>query len=139
MAKTLQAAIDAVLTIPGICAGEPFQSITGGEVSSETTRDRDPGAQFDGAITAPATISNVVLSVTWNETRHRPLKSKLDNGVSRVEDAVVGKIIRDKTRARVGMDTFAPCVLVRVAGPDGDTNSNEAGKLTVELAPNGLG
>jgi hypothetical protein len=138
MAKTLQANVDAVITVPGVVDGLPMQQITGGDITADTTPDRPPGARFQEKTPGVPDISDVVCTPPWDEAVHGPLKSLLDNACSYSEDCTVGKVIRDKNHNRLRMDTFAPCALIGVSGPEGNTTSNDAGTLVLTFAVNGI-
>lgn len=134
--KTLQSSVDGIATVPGV-GTIAFDTITGGAVTREAAKDRGPGEKFDQPVPGPPSVENVTASVMWNEDTHRPLKSKLDNHST--DDVSVTKFVRDPDGNRKGQDTWAPCVIVRVTGPEGNTNSgNEKARLEVEFAVGGI-
>jgi hypothetical protein len=135
--KSLEKDIDAVVTIPGVVAGLAFEQFDGGDVTADTTANRAPGAQFQTKTAGTPDISDITVTTPWIESAMGPLMSLLDNACSFAEDCTVGKVVRDKHGNRIRIDTYAPCVLTGVAGPKGNTTSNDSATLVLTLAVNG--
>lgn len=133
---TLQASIDAVVSGAGLTI--QMQTFSGGEVSAETARTRDPGARFDRGIPVPPTIGNVTVSVDWDEHAHGPMMPTLRNAVGTAAAFSVGHIRRDGAGNRAGVTTY-DALLIRCTPPSGNTNGG-ADKATLELefSPNGV-
>jgi hypothetical protein len=126
---TLQAHVDAIVTGAGLNLA--MQTFTGGEVSREVARTRDPGARFSRSVPGPGDIGNVTVGVDYDESTHGPIMPTLRQSARDDTVFAVGHIRRDSTGNRSGMTTYT-ARLVRVTPPAGDTNGG-ATKATLEL------
>lgn len=127
----LQANVDAVVTVDGQPLGG-FQTITGGEVSAESVKDRPPGAVYEDAVEAVPTVGNITVSRSWDEARDGAILSFLNAragwGVSNVS-----RIRRDRNKKQVGSTTYS-ALLVRVTPTEGNTNGGgDKGMLELEF------
>jgi hypothetical protein len=132
---TLQADIDAVLTLGGVNLGG-FQVITGGEESAEVVDDFPPGSAYADKSVGKATLGNITVNRTWREQTDRALYEQIKGKLGLT--GTCGRLVRDKARNISGQDTFT-VKLIRNKGPEGDTNAGNA-KATweMELAVTGL-
>lgn len=133
---TLQASIDAIVTGGGMSL--PMQTFSGGEVSRDVARTRDPGEKFSRPVVAPGDIGNVTTGVDYDEATHGVLLPKLRAAATDETQFSVGHIRRDGSGNRAGMTTYTG-VLVRVTPPPGDTNGGATkGTLELEFACSGV-
>jgi hypothetical protein len=136
MSPILQAAVDAIVTIPGAASGIPFQTITGGEQTSDTVKDRLPGQQFETAIPAPPSLTNLVVGRTWDEAAFGPIISKIRAAHAAGTVCAVARVRRDGRGNIVGRTTYN-AILVRVTEAEGDTTSSDKARLELEFNPTG--
>ena len=116
----LQANIDAVATVNGVPLGG-FQTITGGEVSAESVKDRPPGATFDEAVASLPSVGNITISRSWDEGRDAPLADRINQWVGWAPSSV-SRVRRDKFQNQTGMENFY-AILIRSTPPEGNTNA----------------
>lgn len=132
--KITQNRIDGLVTLPGTgLVGGEFQTFSGGEVtSSDTIRDRDVGSQFDTPVPGTATVGDITVTRTWKTDRDSSLLKQLSWNVNMAE-GTVSRVLRDLKMNRAGLDTYK-VLLTGVTGPEGDTNGNNKGMLSLTFA-----
>lgn len=126
---TLQASIDAIVTGGGLTI--TCHTFTGGEVTRDVAKSRDPGATYARPIPAPGEIGNVTTGFDYKETLHGPMLPILRAAATDETEFDIGHIRRDGAGNRSGMTTYTG-ILVRVTPPEGNTMGG-ADKATGEL------
>src|SRR5690349_5747353 len=115
--SSLQSDHNGSLTVAGKPYGM-FQTVTGGEVTADGTKDRAPsGNNIDQPLTGPQSIGNVTLSRTWDETRDAALYVHARSQVGQTNNVTAARHPLDASGNPKGTDTiWSPCVIVRVQG-----------------------
>jgi hypothetical protein len=132
---TLQSGIDAVVTVAGVPIGG-FQTITGGDVTAESVKDRPPGSRFETAVESLPSVSDITVTRSWEEGRDGPLLTFLFSQVG-TGPCNIGRLYRDIAQNVVRTDAYAG-ILVGVVAPEGDSN-NTNGKAILSLTFNAWG
>lgn len=134
--KITQNRIDGLVTMDDAnlgVTGEAFQTFSGGDVtSSDTIRDRSVGNQFDEPVPGTATVSDITVTRTWRTDRDSAIYKALLWNVNLAEGKV-SRVMRDLNMNRAGLDTYK-VLLTGVTGPEGDTNGNGKGMLSLTFA-----
>lgn len=121
----------------GSFTGEAFQTITGGEVNiSDNVRDRDVGSNSDDPLQMPSTTTDITVTRAWRTDRDEVLLKKAHAAVGRV-NGTVGKVLRDLNQNQAGLLTYK-VLLTGASGPNGDTNGNGKGMMSLTFAVYGL-
>lgn len=131
MPGMLQASVDGLATVDGTAVGN-FQTVTGGNANADTVPDRPPGQRFPSNIPAPPTVTNVVMSRTYDEARDGALVEQFGRRTGAAK-AELGKVRRDGDGNRIGL-SHTTGLLVRCDGPEGNTNDNSKATFEMEFA-----
>lgn len=126
---TLQASIDAIVSGAGLTIG--MHQITGGEITRDTAKSRDPGAKFPRAVPAPGDIGNVTTIVDYDRLRHRPMLPVLRAAATGETEFSISRIDRDGAGNASGTTTYTG-IIVRLKEPEGNTMGG-ADKATLEI------
>jgi hypothetical protein len=111
-----------------------FQTKSGGEKSSETTKDYDGGSLTPEVLAAPAEIDNVTVARSYKFSR--------DYSAQRAASAQVGRLRTtlsvtptDEDLVAIGPPrTYPDALLVRVSEPEVDASSGDAATWEMEFA-----
>lgn len=108
---------------------------SGGETSATATEVRNGGARTVEVIAGHQTISNITIERPFNPLRDLELARALKRGVGSRIDTITTQYT-DANGQTIGKPVVDfGCLLVRVAWPKYDVNSNNAGMWQLEYKP----
>lgn len=113
-----------------------FETKTGGAKDSDETKIRPGGGAGPVSLGGPVSVENVTVMRTYRRDRDQPLMGFLYSQVGKGEIKVVEQDLDDDNNAYGKPLTFKGKVK-QVSGPDADSNSNDARKLTIEASTDG--
>lgn len=112
-----------------------FSTKTGGETSGETSRDRDGGNPIADVIPGEVSVTNVVVGRAYKPERDQAVIKQLRPLVNQLNTSVTVQPL-DHSYVPVGEpEVYVGALLVRVAAPDGDSNSSETARFELEFEP----
>lgn len=120
-------------------AGFPgyFATKTGGDVEAETSEVWDGGSLKPENMSGPATTGNVIVARPYRPGIHAPILKNLAKNVGR-HRTTVSVWDTDPDLGPIGEPVvYANALLVRLARPEADAASSDAGMLELEFATEG--
>lgn len=114
-----------------------YATMSGGEVTAETTKVWDGGAARPDILAGPSETSNLVLTRPYDPERDQPLIDRLQKLVGKWATTVT-KQPTDADFTGIGSPTTYPeSMLVRVTPPESDASSADASTYELEFATAG--
>lgn len=111
-----------------------FQTKTGGETSSETTKNYDGGSLVPDVLASPAETDNITVSRAYNFARDYQAHAAARKKVGRWR-TTISVTPTDEDLVATGTPTTYPnALLVRVSEPDVDSSSGDVAMFELEFA-----
>lgn len=126
---TPRAQIDAIVTGAGLTI--LCNTFSGGAVTRDVAKNRDPGALFSRPVPGTPDIENVRAGFTYDEPTHGPMMPTLRAAATNRTEFSISQVRRDGNNNRSGLTTYTG-ILVSVPPAEGDTNAG-TDLATVEL------
>lgn len=125
----------ANVTAGPVQIADPWASMSGGAVESETSPVWEGGASYPDMLGGPATTADLELTRPYRPERDQPIIDRLQ----KIVGSGVFTVTRQPTDAdfvKVGKPTTYPeCVLKSVTPPESDASSGEGSTWSVTFAP----
>lgn len=111
-----------------------FETISGGERSSDVSQNYDGGARVPELVAGPATTGNVTISRKFKRGRDDLLLKKLRPQVGFYR-STISKQATDGNGVTVGPPvTYPQALLVRMTEPEADSNGSDFSSFELEYA-----
>lgn len=113
-----------------------FQTFSGGESEAESTKNRPGAMEPEESLGGPTSVANVTTGRRFRPDRDAAIEARLHAKCGRAK-AVVKKQPLDPDRNPYGQPRVYTGTLIRVAGPESDSNSADVAMLELEVECNG--
>lgn len=111
-----------------------FQTKTGGDTSSDVTKNWDGGSLTPAMLTTPASTDNITVSRAWDTSRDRTAHAAARKKVGRWVTTVSVTPTNDDLVAVASPTVYSNAVLVRVSEPPVDSSSGDPATFELEFA-----